>query len=117
MLNSIQMKIKGRIIFFFSILIIPLSLLIIHKSNGRNKLVNFAYGKIFGNKLVINNSKNISLNDIKLVFKNEYAFASYIGNNFNKTIIDTFYYNGQQLHDIPYDYGKQEIEVIYKIQI
>jgi hypothetical protein len=98
--------------------------ILLHPSfNGSGKAVNYLHYLVWGNQLNVSSSNKLDQRKIKIEFENEIAIlqiknpeeAAYLiaSDTRNKLIRKVIYKNGKQLCDIPYDYGKQRLNVYY----
>ena len=95
--------------------------------NGKNPIISYAHHIIWGNVIEIETDQNVDKENLSVIFKNEFALVEernkkkfeYLNSRYNYTSIsDTIIKNGEQIADIPYDYGKQVLIVYYnKIEI
>lgn len=109
-----------RMLSIISITLLFCCICLLHPSfNGTNKLINYTHYFLYGNKIDIVMNDDLDINKVKLVFKNEAQHALEKGFHFrvssqsNQPICAVIFENGKQISDIPYSYGKQEIEVFY----
>ena len=91
--------------------------------NGSNRFINYLNYIFWGNRLDVSCTNNLNENNIVIIFENEIALIQNRDSEQAKRMLhtkhpptlmrDTIFKNGEQVMDIPYDYGKQRLAVYY----
>ena len=115
-MNISKIKKLFKYLLIASVLISGLFILILPYLNGKHQIFSFAHSKIYNNEVEINVNGNLSIDKVNVIFRNENSFdrnLKYALIKNQKILIDTIVKNGVLIHDVPYDYGKQYMEVYY----
>ena len=111
------------LIYAILLLVIGTAILLQPKLNGSHKIVNYLHGLVYDDRLEVICSPELDLTNVKLLFENEMAMLENTNpeiakrivarSRFNEVIRMVIFENGEQIVEIPYDYGKQRIVVYY----
>jgi hypothetical protein len=101
------------------VILIIISVCLIPALNGKNKIISYIQYFVYGNVIDIHTDDNLDINKVTLVFKNEKQLTidripSYQDRNpYNKAMNVVIFKEGKQIQNIPYDYGKQDVQILY----
>ncbi|WP_156027128.1 hypothetical protein [Sporocytophaga myxococcoides] len=115
-------RIRITLFVILGVFILVLLTLLHPYFNGKNRLLSYYHHLVWGDVLKVTVSPSLNIKEVMIVFKDEYQLLKerrpneYYRSRFRlsyKPINKVIYVNGMQVSEIPYEYGKQILQVIY----